>query len=246
MLATLKSAYEVSLPCTPHMWKIPSKDVISMDGNIFVKLCTRNSSLSSLIGNVGGFLCLTRSDGYKALMKLRNHETEIQNAELQKEEAALAGECNLFDEVKKIKKRISRSDAARERANRSRTVDVELELDNCDTVVVTMLRPVHTSDHIYIKFVEDNVSYVLHWLRHHSFSEHKRPRNPDNLPKGVYRQSNKFMVVYTAADGSTKRKRHHDIESALAFHADPAAADDAGDDDEAESELLDVAPEGGA
>lgn len=235
--ATLRDAYEASLPGTPQIWKIPAKDVLSIEDCVFIKLCTRNSSLSSLLGNVGGHLCLTRSDGYKALLKLRNLEAERQVEALEQET-----QCTLFDDVKKVKKRVSRSDAARERANRDKIVEVDLSMDGKDEVVVTMLRPVHPSDHIYIKYDHNNVSAVLHWLGHHSFSSQKRPRNPDKLPRGISRHANGFSVIYTAEDGSLKRKLKNDLESALAFHADPIQ-DDA--DDEA-SQQLDVASEGGA
>ena len=46
------------------------------------------------------------------------------------------------------------------------------------------------------------------------------------LPKGISRHSKGFIVTYTAEDGSQKRKLLHELDSALAFHADPSAVDE--------------------
>ena len=46
------------------------------------------------------------------------------------------------------------------------------------------------------------------------------------LPKGISRHALGFIVAYTAEDGSVKRKLLHELDSALAFHADPFAGDE--------------------
>ena len=66
----------VSLPDLKHAWKITSEDTVVVDDVVFVRLNSRSSSLSSMLGNVGGHLCLTRSEGLQALMELRNKQSE--------------------------------------------------------------------------------------------------------------------------------------------------------------------------
>ena len=52
--ATLQMIREVSIPGSKLNWKIKHDEVVTVDGEAFVKLSTTNSSLSSLLGNKGG------------------------------------------------------------------------------------------------------------------------------------------------------------------------------------------------
>ena len=88
----------------------------------------------------------------------------------------------------------------------------------------------HPSDAVYIKFEDVTVSAVLDWLGKHKFSGAKRTRNPDMLPKGISRHASGFIVAYTAEDGRVKRKLLHELDSALAFHADPSTGDEGTED----------------
>ena len=222
LTATLQMIREVSLPGSKLHWKIKHDEVVTVDGEAFVKLSATNSSLSSLLGNKGGYLCLSRSHGYKALVELRNKE-----AGLAKEEEIRQAECNLFDDAKKFKIVRSRTAMADDRQHNHRTITVSIGFPPNIPSQAVLLRPVHPSDAVHIKFEGVTVSAVLDWLGKHEFSgAYKRTRNPDMLPKGISRHASGFIVAYTAEDGRVKRKLLHELDAALAFHADPSAVDE--------------------
>ena len=221
LTAVLQMTREVSLPGSKRCWKIKHDEVVTVDGEAFVKLSVTNSSLSSLLGNKGGYLCLSRSHGYKAIVELRNKEDDRA-----KEEDHRQGECNLFDDAKKIKIVRSRTAMADDRQHNHRPITVSIGFPPNIPSQVVLLQPVHPSDAVYIKFEDVTVSAVLDWVRKHQFSAAKRTRNPDMLPIGISRHSKGFIVTYTAEDGSLKRKLLHELDSALAFHADPFAGDE--------------------
>ena len=77
---TLTRNCAVSLECFKPVWSIKSDEVMhlhAIEDEIpklidFVRLSTRNSSLSRVLGHVGDRLCLNRSNGYRELLKLHN------------------------------------------------------------------------------------------------------------------------------------------------------------------------------
>ena len=85
--ASLDTTRNVSLPGFKGSWAIKSKDTVEVDDEVFVRQDTKNSSVSRMLGNTHGYLCLSRSEGLKALVKLRNQESERSE-----------GGCTLFDE----------------------------------------------------------------------------------------------------------------------------------------------------
>ena len=118
-------------------------------------LSITNSSLSSLLGNKGGYLCLSRSHGYKAQVELRNKEDDRA-----KEEDHRQGECNLFDDAKKVKIVRSRTAMADDRQNNHRPITLSIGFPPNIPSQVVLLRPVHPSDAVYIKFEDVTVSAV--------------------------------------------------------------------------------------
>jgi hypothetical protein len=219
--ATCELARSINVSGKKQHWQIKSDESVMIEDTCFVQLNARNSSLSSVLGNVGGYLCLTRSNGLKELTDLRNAEVHrLRQAELEAEQSE--NKCNLFDDVKAIILRRSKQDIKEERLNR-RTCVIYLGMVPFMPVRVTMLRPIHPTDAVYIVFEDDVVSVVLTWLIEKGFVETKRARNPEQLPKGISRigRLGCYQVMYTAKDGSKKRKLKHELADALAFHADP-------------------------
>ena len=201
----------VSLPGVKGSWLIKAQDTVEVDGEVFVRLRTTNSSLSSMLGNVQGYCCLNRSEGLKVILKLRNQESERSEG------------CTLFDEQQPNKKRLSRSAASQERREHSKTVLISIDEENPEAKVL-MLKAVHPTDCAWILYEEDSVNAVLNFLLKKGFSGTKRLRNPDKLPVGISRLSTSggFIVKYNT-DGIVKRKKLNDLETALVFHADPEA-----------------------
>ena len=221
LAATCELARSIHVSGSQKHWQIKSDESIMIEDTCFVQLNARNSSLSSVLGNVGGYLCLTRSIGLKELTDLRNAEVHrLRQDELAAEQSEK--ECNLFDDVKAIIMKRTRQNIKEERLNRRACV-VPLCIIPFKPVPVTMLRPIHPTDAVYIEFENDVVSVVLTWLTEKGFVESKRARNPEQLPKGISRvgRLGSYIVMYTAKDGSKKRKLKRELPDALAFHADP-------------------------
>ena len=74
--ACLDTTRTVSLPGLKGSWVIKSKDTLEVDHDVFVRMDVRNSSLSTMLGNVHGYYCLSRSEGLKEILKMRNQESE--------------------------------------------------------------------------------------------------------------------------------------------------------------------------
>ena len=228
--ARLDMTRSVSIPDSKHVWKIKPDETQVVDDEVFVRINTKNSSLSSLIGNVGGFLCLTRSEGLQKLVELRNKQSEL-----------TARGCTLFEEQQQpIKKRQSRSDIGKARREPSQTMKVPVGHGD-DVQSVVMLKPAHPSDSVMVRFEETDISIVLDFLMNSPFASNKRARNPDKLPHGINRLGESdFLVKYTT-EGILKRKKFSDISSALEFHADPIAYLDAQEEQQGTDEQPDEA-----
>ena len=209
--ARLDMTRNVSLPGVKGSWLIKAQDTVEADGEVFVRLNKGNSSLSSMLGNVHGYCSLSRSEGLKVILKLRNQESERSEG------------CTLFDEQQPNKKRLSRSAASQERREHSKTVHISIDEENPEAKVL-MLKAVHPTDCAWILYEEESVNAVLNFVLKKGFSGNKRLRNPDKLPVGISRLSTSggFIVKYTT-DGIVKRKKLNDLETALVFHADPEA-----------------------
>jgi hypothetical protein len=219
-MAVLALTREVTLPGTQHTWRIKADEMLEVDGDTFVKLETKNSSLSGLIGNKGGYMCLSRSHGYKALFELRNQESARVTQEELKDEG-----CSLFDEVKKIKVVKSRDDLRADRDNH-RVVTILLGFPPCIPSNVVMLRQVHPLDSLFIKFEETSITAVLEYISSMLFESARRTRNPDQLPKGIKRHELGYLVRYKTCSGQHKHKLRRTMDAAIAFHADPFAEDE--------------------
>ena len=67
---------------------------------------------------------------------------------------------------------------------------------------VFVLRPVRTSDNLWVEYKDDSISVVLHYMRMKGFEEEEHLRQKDpGLPKGVHKKQGKFRVKYVQDDG---------------------------------------------
>ena len=74
ILPAVKLSHTVQVEGNPRTWTIKHNDIKIIDDVEFVKMLAESSTLSSLLGNQGGYLCLSRSNGYDKLVKLRNDQ----------------------------------------------------------------------------------------------------------------------------------------------------------------------------
>lgn len=210
----------VSVAGCKDPWVIKQNDVMTIDEDVFVKLNTRNSSLSTMLGNQGGFRCLSRSNGYHELLKLRNDKAF----------AAETG-CNLFETPKKKPKRKSLQRHAADRMNPG-SISVVLNIENSD-YIIKIVRPSMPTDCLFVAFEQDTIQPVIRWLQDKGFKDVNPKRTPKpTLPKGIYRHPKGFTVSYTDSDGSKRRKLKAELSEALIFLANPHIDDKDDDEDD--------------
>lgn len=230
--ATLKMHRAVTFEGSKAEWKIMKEDeVVHVDDVAFVQLATRNSSLSGLIGKPDkDFHCLSRSIGYQELMQLRNKEAR----RLWEEPAKSSS--TLFAPVASPVRRTQTRDELASQRQQHRCLTIKLSVGE-EVHDVKLLRPVHPRDTMFVAFEETSISVVLHHIQTKGFSEQKRPRNVESLPKGVHKHGRGYIVMYTDPEGYTRRRLKHKLADALKFHADPTIDDvceENDDDDDAE------------
>jgi len=208
----------VSIEGAKKPWIIKQKDVKTVDGQLFVKLCSKNSSLSSMFGNRGGYLCLGRSNGYHELVQMRNNQA-----------FAAVDACRLFD-VSPTKKKPKTKKGETKRAVDRAPIDVVLHMSNFD-YIVTLLRPSTPSDAIFVVFEENSIARIIKWIQDKGFKDAnpKRTQRSSELPKGVYAHPKGFLVGYTDSDGNKRRKFKPELSQALSFLANPTK-DESGDE----------------
>lgn len=207
-------------------WIIRDGDIKHVDDIVFVKLCTQNSSLSTLLGNTGGFRCLTRSIGYNKIRELRNDQATL----------ADAPECNLFgdddddddDALKKKTKNKKRSSPKRLCAELDTRDIMTIDLKHGDvTHKVKLLRPKSIDDCVFIAFEKDTIQPIMKYIKEKGFAAEVRMRHkkPDSIPEGIWRHSKGFLVNYTNAHGVKRLKLKPTLAEAMHFQAEPLLAE---------------------
>ena len=231
--AALASFKSVSFPNSKATWHIGAEDTLERDDLVLVRLNKGNSSLSSLVGNIGGYLCLRFSKGMETLQDLRNAVVS---------EAPDASECSLFDDApKSSKKRVSRGDMKDARRH-PQIIDIALKLQGVeDAIVIKTIKAVHPNDCVWVEFDPEAISAAIQFLIEGGFHDRvrrKRVAQDEELPNDIQRRRRYngevgYRVVYMS-EGVSKTKCLNTLEAALAFHADPetAVADGCEDEDD--------------
>ena len=213
--AGLSVIRSVTLPDRKHVWRIKDEDTVVIDDTPFVRLNKWSSTLSSLLGNVGGFMCLKRSQGLDALQELRKTASEHD---------AETDECSLFDVQKTPKKRAVSKGAMNSARQHPQIVDVGLQLQGeAEPIAVRLIKAVHPTDCVWVEFKEEPISAVIQFLIEGGFNGSKRAKHADQqLPVGVQRRKAGFRVKFKH-ENKYKFKCVRSMEDAIRFHADPSA-----------------------
>lgn len=227
LAASLAEVRTVKLDGLKGGW-VTSKpeDVVKVGEEVFVRMPPHNKTLCSLVmanneNSPDGkrikpqdYATLANNKGLQSLIACRNR-TQAQaladSAELQ---------CSLFEQPAAKKARRTKAEAARMR-QAPEVVEIEVDVDGT-THSLRVLRPVHPTDNLMVAYEAHTIQCVLHILRAASYDEGRAPRC-DNLPQGVHvRKAGGFLCKYKKDQGCAY-KLVYDLESALAFHADPGA-----------------------
>ena len=164
----------VSVAGLKHAWRILEDDSLQVDNALFVLFRTNNQSLATLIFESNDNVSLSLSSrknkslrcsaGLLELMELRN---KAQCEDLQSED------CNLFPKAlaktkaKKLKYSLQDAKLARESPS---GIEFSISVDNTDFPIVA-LRPVRSSDRLWIAYTEETLGPVIKYVRAAGFSE---------------------------------------------------------------------------
>ena len=227
MAATLSVSRSVKIDGLKGEWNIKDKDTKQCNGVTYVRMCVRSSSLSTMLGNVGGFRCLSRSIGFRKLLELKEQRSEEQLDN----HAAAADACTLFDDVPTERPR-----KVPKMSNIETGSGVELEV-NGETVTVEILLS-KLKDSLFVAFEAENIQTVIKYIMEAGFDDgvaKKKAKDHEEvqeLPVGIWRQGKGYSVGYTDTNGKKGRKHKSSLEAALRFFADPSEDTSHDDKDE--------------
>ena len=232
----------VSVAGLKHAWRILEDDSLQVDNALFVLFRTNNQSLATLIfesnDNVSHSLSsrknksLTCSAGLLELMELRN---KAQCEDLQREDCN--PECNLFPEAlaktkeKQLKYSLQDAKLARESPS---GIEFSISVDNTDFPIVA-LRPVRSSDRLWIAYTEETLGPVIKYVRAAAFKEdlmsHHIDFDSDDLYHRGIRARHKdkkhpYIVAKKNEEGKIRHRCVASVDDAVAFLEDHADAND--------------------
>ena len=226
--ASLVDTRTVRLDGLKLQWRITkSEDVVMIDGGeAFIRMSPCSTGLSSLVAAENPTVpepapkhLLSASLGLASLIAMRN----------QKQADALSAEdggCSLFEKIPK-KRRVffRRQQKALRKAPESITIEIEIH----GTVhEVHVLRPVHPNDNFFVAYKSEMVAAVVHYVRGAGFKD-TPSRVQSDLPAGVHRRKDGFVVKYEKPFGSVGYKFQKTLDEAVAFQADVRAEHEAHD-----------------
>ena len=198
------------------------EDFMHVNDITLVRICSKSSWVHLICEDnpkapqpVPKNFSLTKSIGFKSLMKLRN---SAQAADFASEEKSSS--CNLFGNAPASKKakKLSR---ARINAMRQAHSLVSIQLDHYGSV--QMLRPVHTNDALFVEYSPEAITAVINYMREKGFEDTDQGSVKDSsLPKGIWKRADHFVVQFKKADDTFGYKRCATLEDCIIFQAEQA------------------------
>ena len=225
--ASLVDTRTIRLDGMKPQWRIAkNEDVVMIDGGeAFIRMSPWNTGLSSLVAAENPTVpepapkhLLSASLGLASLIAMRN----------QKQADALSAEdggCSLFEKIPK--KRCVSLSRHQQKALRKAPESITIEIEIHGTVhEVHVLRPVHPNDNFFVGYKSEMVAAVLHYVRGAGFKD-TPSRVQSDLPAGVHRRKDGFVVKYEKPSGSVGYKFQKTLDEAVAFQADVQAEHEA-------------------
>ena len=209
MAVTLSVVRSVKYTGCKGEWVIKGVDTKECEGTVFVKLSTQNSSLSTMLGNKGGFRCLSRSIGLRHLKQLRNDH-------LQADPPAAEDDCTLFDDASPKPSPSKKAKAT----TKDRCVEVEIEIDGVAKAVKLLLSS-YRDGPLFIAFEDDTVHAVFKYIIDHGFDTETPSKRQDEepLPPGIWRHPKGYIVNYTDTMGNKRKKYTKVLETAFKIYS---------------------------
>jgi hypothetical protein len=212
--ASLTEVRTVTLEGIKSQWKISKReDVALIDDIPYVRLAPSSYSLNHLVASNNETMQphqkVSASKGLAHLVSLRNQQ--------QAQDLSTVGQCSLFGKVKKAKVTHRYEQEAKRKTPETMTLEIGVD-GVCHHVSV--LRPIHPTDNLFVAYDADMLKAVLHVIRTSGFDEPER-RCRGDIPKGILTNKKGFIVKHLKPDGSNGYKFHEKLEDAKAFQADP-------------------------
>ena len=213
--------FSVSLEGLNHKWKIEKPgDIISSNGQSYIRIACANWSLQQLVCENSDLapksIKISSSKGLASLIAMRN---KAQAASLA--ESDDANKCSLFDNPTPQKKPRVIHSRGQVDAFRKDPQSLELDIDiNGEMYQVSVLRPIHPTDNLFVAYDADMLATVLHHIRSLGFEEHVGRERLSNIPRGIHKRKDGYVVQYVKPeDGKIHYKSVRDIDEALEQHA---------------------------
>ena len=189
------------------------------NGAVFVKVNPANSSLKSIVlasnpAIAGSPKCFSMSanKGLRSLMELREHISK---------QMEIAADCDgkpkLFDDPLPKKAKTCRKYLR----DAPESIMLPVDIDGV-TGSLEVLKAVHPSHNLMVKYDDDMMALLLHVLRNSGFDDNRIKSKTG--PKGIHaRKKGGFLVMRYNADGSMGRKLTKSYSDAVAIaHESPA------------------------
>ena len=256
LVASLSEVKIVSIDGFKAAFKIKECDAIICEGDTFVRLDPRNTSLCHVVSELNPKVpsplpknfSLSCSNGLSSLTKLRNEARSHAAADTAPEK------CNLFgggEEPPVKMPRLSRAETIKKRLE-PEVLGVSITTES-GTFDVQVLSPVGVADTVYVKYDSSTMANVIEYLRDQGFRE---PKQRQPLPieegvKGIHARKGHYIVVFGKNNGTKGYRKCRDLEHAIATHnqlnvvgVDDIEAEDENDGENDEQDALDE-PEAG-
>ena len=186
------------------IWKIPQKDVKSLDGGerVFVRIDCCSRTLQKVISSKnskggqdeqGMGRSIANNEALLDMLKQRN---ALQDGEADSEKK----QCSLFVEVdsqtpEAKKQKTARTPRADMKFARLHPHMLSMDLKTpAGTTTVWVLKYVHPRDALFVEFEPDQIEAVLYQLWSSDWSDGVGRKRDPTLPKGVWFHNKKYLV----------------------------------------------------
>ena len=115
-----------------------------------------------------------------------------------------------------------------------------------DQESLRVLRPLHPKDGLYVRYTSAYIACLVNFLRNEGFDECLSTSTKNDLPKGIAKRGNIFLVKYTKRDGNQGWKSFKILADAIKIQEEEEDEEECTAGALAHIELTDGADAGGS
>ena len=214
--------YTIAIDGMKPKWQIHlAKDIVEVNTTTYIRLDPQAWMLCAIVcednDDMDKRRTIVGSKGLATMLQVRNLLQAQSFAQ-----DVVDSECSLFADVPKKKPRNAHTRAQQSDQRKApETMVIDLNVAGVKHGV-SVLRPSHPTDNMFIKYDADTIAIVIAFLRAQGWDDTPARSRPSNMPQGIHmRKDGKVNVKYKKPDGSIAFKTVANIEDAVAFQADP-------------------------